>query len=108
MKILGINSVYHESAASIIVDGTVLAAAEEERFTRIKHAKTARVDNPHILPAHAIRYCLDEAGLRACDIDCVAYSFDPNLRRANFRIDPLSLPGDWGDAHGEQIFLARL
>ncbi len=45
MRILGINSVYHESAATLLVDGQVVAAAEEERFSRIKHAKPARVDN---------------------------------------------------------------
>ena len=47
MNILGINSVFHESSAALIIDGEVVAACEEERFNRIKHAKEARVENPH-------------------------------------------------------------
>jgi carbamoyltransferase len=102
VNILGINSVFHESAAALVVDGTVVAACEEERFTRVKHAKEARVDNPHQLPEHAIRFCLDHAGLRARDIDRVAYSFDPNLRRARFR------PEWWRDSAWETEFLRAL
>ena len=47
MNILGINSVYHESAAALLVDGGLVAAVEEERFNRIKHGKEADFDNPH-------------------------------------------------------------
>jgi carbamoyltransferase len=50
MNILGINAVFHESSAALIIDGEVVAACEEERFNRIKLAKEARVDNPHELP----------------------------------------------------------
>ena len=85
MNILGINAVFHESAAAIIVDGKVLAACEEERFSRIKHAKEARVDNPQQLPANAMRFCLDYAGISPEEIDVVAYSFEPRLRRSKFR-----------------------
>jgi predicted NodU family carbamoyl transferase len=67
MNILGINSVYHESAAALVVDGALVAASEEERFNRIKHGKQAQVDDPHQFPEHAIRFCLDYAGLRGCD-----------------------------------------
>jgi len=74
MKILGINSVFHESSAALVVDGEVVAACEEERFSRIKHAKEARVDNPQELPELSVRFCLDYAGLRPDDIDLVAYS----------------------------------
>lgn len=102
MNILGINAVFHESSAALIVDGEVVAACEEERFTRIKHAKEARVDNPHELPENAIRFCLDYAGLRASDVDRVAYSFDPRLRRAEFRADW------WPDSQLEVEFLRRL
>src|SRR3954454_14909646 len=77
MNILGINAVYHESAAALLVDGALVAAAEEERFNRIKRGKDSNVDNPHLFPEHAIRFCLDHAGLRPGDIDHVAYSFDP-------------------------------
>jgi carbamoyltransferase len=102
MNILGINAVFHESSAALIIDGEVVAACEEERFNRIKHAKEARVDNPHELPEQAIRFCLDYAGLRAGEIDRVAYSFDPRLRRAEFRADW------WPDSKLEAEFLRRL
>ena len=102
MNILGINSVYHESAAAVLVDGALVAASEEERFNRIKHGKEADVDNPHQFPEHAIRFCLDYAGLRACDIDHVAYSFEPQLRRTQFRAEW------WPDPRSEEVFLLRL
>ncbi len=102
MNILGINSVYHESAAAVLVDGALVAASEEERFNRIKHGKEANVDNPHQLPEQAIRFCLDYAGLRACDIDHVAYSFEPRLRRTQFRAEW------WPDPRLEEVFLLRL
>ena len=76
VNILGINSVYHESAAALLIDGKLVAAVEEERFNRIKHGKEADFDNPHQFPERAIRYCLNHAGLTAGDIDHVAYSFD--------------------------------
>jgi len=69
MNVLGINSVFHESSASLLVDGKVVAACEEERFNRVKHAKQSRVDNPHELPEQAIRFCLDFAGLQASEIN---------------------------------------
>ena len=102
MNILGINSVYHESAAAVLIDGALVAAAEEERFNRIKHGKESNVDNPHQFPERAIRFCLNYAGLRARDIDHVAYSFDPRLRRAQFRAEW------WLDPRLEEIFLLRL
>src|SRR5262245_19329223 len=102
MNILGINSVYHESAAALVVDGALVAASEEERFNRIKHGKQSDVDNPHQFPEHAIRFCLDYAGLRGCDIDHVAYSFDPQLRRMQFRAEW------WPDPRWEEVFLLRL
>ena len=102
MNILGINSVYHESAAAVLIDGALVAAAEEERFNRIKHGKESNVDNPHQFPEQAIRFCLNYAGLRARDIDHVAYSFDPRLRRAQFRAEW------WLDPRLEEIFLLRL
>jgi len=87
MNILGINAVYHESSAALLVDGEIVAACEEERFNRVKHAKEARIDNPHELPEQSIRFCLDAAGLQASQIDRVAYSFDPRIRRAEFHAD---------------------
>ena len=101
MNILGINAVYHESAAALLIDGKLVAAVEEERFNRIKHAKEAHFDNPHQFPERAIRWCLKHAGLTADDIDHVAYSFDPKLRRKRF--DP-----EWWFPQWEETFLLRL
>lgn len=108
MIVLGLNCVFHESSAALVVDGRLLAAAEEERFNRVKHAKAAAVDNAHVLPTASIDYCLAEAGVTASQIDAVSYSFDPALRRAQFRVDPLSSTGDWGSRSGEDTFLASL
>jgi carbamoyltransferase len=102
VNILGINSVYHDSAAALLVDGELIVAVEEERFTRIKHGKLPNVDNPHQFPERAIRFCLNYAGLAASDIDHVAYSFDPELRRARFRAKW------WADPRFEDVFLLRL
>ena len=101
MNILGINSVYHESAAALLVDGVLVAAVEEERFNRIKHGKEADFDNPHQFPERAIRYCLNHAGLTAKDIDHVAFSFDPKLRRKKYRTE-------WWDPRFEETFRLRL
>src|SRR5439155_15919137 len=62
MIVLGVNSVYHESSAAVVRDGVVLAAAEEERFNRRKHAKPSLVDNADDLPGDAIRFCIRQAG----------------------------------------------
>jgi carbamoyltransferase len=101
VNVLGINSVYHESAAALLVDGTLVAAVEEERFNRIKHGKAAEFDNPHQLPERAIRSCLRSAGIAAADISHVAYSFDPKLRRTHYR-------AGWWDPGLEEIFRLRL
>ena len=77
MITLGINAVYHDSAACLVVDGRVVAAAEEERFTRIKHGKRPLPFTTWELPYHAIDYCLAAAGIELAELDHVAYSFDP-------------------------------
>jgi carbamoyltransferase len=79
MYTLGINAVYHDSAACLVHDGVVLAAAEEERFTHVKHGKRPVPFSTYELPFHAIEYCLWEAGIRLADVDHVAYSYDPYL-----------------------------
>ena len=79
MITLGINAVYHDSAACLVRDGVVVAAAEEERFTRIKHGKRPLPFTTWELPYHAIDYCLREAGIELADVDHVAYSFNPKL-----------------------------
>ena len=77
MITLGINAAFHDSAAALVVDGVVVAAAEEERFTRIKHGKRPVPFSAWELPFHAIDYCLRQAGITLADVDHVAYSFDP-------------------------------
>ncbi|HZW21468.1 carbamoyltransferase family protein [Noviherbaspirillum sp.] len=79
MYTLGINAAYHDCSASLVRDGIVLAAAEEERFTRIKHGKRPVPFSAWQLPYHAIDYCLAEAGIAMADVQHVAYSYDPSL-----------------------------
>jgi carbamoyltransferase len=76
---LGINAAYHDPAACIVHDGRVLAAAEDERFTHIKHGKRPVPFSTWELPFHAIDYCLSVAGIDLADVDHVAYSYDPFL-----------------------------
>ncbi len=71
-SILGISAFYHDSAAAIVVDGKIIAAAQEERFTRIKHDFN--------FPANAIKYCLKEAGLTADKLDAVVFYDKPFLK----------------------------
>ena len=77
MITLGINAAYHDSAAALVVDGRVVAAAEEERFTRIKHAKRPVPFSAWELPYHAIDFCLATAGVTLAEVDHVGYSFEP-------------------------------
>lgn len=79
MYTLGINAVFHDSAACIIKDGILLAAAEDERFTHIKHGKRPIPFSTYELPFHAIDYCLKIAGIHLNDVNHIAYSFDPHL-----------------------------
>ncbi len=79
MKVLGINAIYHDPAAALVVDGHVLAAAEEERFSRRKHGKRPLPWSAWELPELSAAWCLAEAGLRPEELDAVAYSFDPAL-----------------------------
>ncbi|MEU5761415.1 carbamoyltransferase C-terminal domain-containing protein [Nocardia sp. NPDC047648] len=79
MRILGINAVFHDPAAALIVDGEIVAAAEEERFTRRKHGKRPVPFSAWEVPGQAAAWCLERAGLRADQLDAVGYSYDPNL-----------------------------
>jgi carbamoyltransferase len=79
MKILGINAVFHDPAAALVVDGRTVAAAEEERFSRRKHGKPPVAFSTWELPEQAMAYCLAEAGIAASDLDAVAYSYDPAM-----------------------------
>src|SRR5690242_1460662 len=79
MYTLGINAVFHDSASALVRDGQVVAAAEEERFTHVKHGKRPIPFSAYELPYHSIDYCLRQAGIRLQDVEHVAYSFDPHL-----------------------------
>ena len=72
MNILGISAFYHDSAACLVQDGRIVAAAQEERFTRKKH--------DFAFPQHAIDYCLAEAGIGAEALDLVAFYDKPLLK----------------------------
>jgi carbamoyltransferase len=72
MRILGISAYYHDSAAALVEDGSIVAAAQEERFSRRKH--DAR------FPRHAVRYCLGEAGVSLTDLDYVVFYDKPFLK----------------------------
>jgi carbamoyltransferase len=72
MNILGISAFYHDSAAALLRDGEIVAAAQEERFSRKKH-------DPRF-PRHAVAYCLDAAGLSMDDVDCVVFYDKPLLK----------------------------
>jgi carbamoyltransferase len=79
VKVLGINAVFHDPAAALVIDGNVVAAGEEERFSRRKHGKQAVPFSTWELPTAAAKWCLAEAGLRPDDLDAVGYSYDPTL-----------------------------
>jgi len=70
--ILGISAFYHDSAAAIIIDGKIVAASHEERFTRIKHDAS--------FPKHAIEFCLKEAGVSISDLEAISFYDKPYLK----------------------------
>ncbi len=74
MKILGISAHFHESAACLLAGGRLVAAAEEERFSRVKHDAA--------LPVSAVRFCLDAGGIDLHDVDCIAYYERPESKLA--------------------------
>ena len=109
--VLGLNAAYHESAAAIVRGFEVVFAAEEERYTREKHAKAARVTNPDQLPWFAIRDCLRAANCtKLSDVDAVAYSLMPGKRLAMIGSDPypISEAVGFGTEWGERIFDHRV
>ncbi|MFG3104809.1 carbamoyltransferase [Streptomyces sp. NPDC048182] len=81
MRVLGVNALFHDPAAALVVDGRTVAAAEEERFSRRKHGKRPLPFSAWELPELSARWCLDQAGVRPEELDAVAYSFDPALAR---------------------------
>ncbi|MCI0395264.1 MAG: hypothetical protein L0322_10045 [Chloroflexi bacterium] len=88
MNILGISCYYHDAAAALLVDGVLVAAAEEERFTRKKH--------DHSFPKNAIQFCLAHAGLAAADLDYVVFYEKPLLKFERILQTTLStFPRSW-------------
>lgn len=72
MKILGLSAFYHDSAACLVIDGKIIAAAQEERFTRKKHDAA--------FPTNAVAYCLKEAGISTADLDIVVFYDKPLIK----------------------------
>ena len=81
--VLGVNAVFHDPSAALVVDGEILSCAEEERYTRRKHGKPAVPFSTWELPVQAATWCLERAGVRPEDLDAVAYSYDPDLAPAH-------------------------
>lgn len=79
MRFLGINAIFHDPAAALVIDGEIVAAAEEERFSRRKHGKAPVPFSAWELPEQAMRWCLETAGVTPEEIDGVGYSYDPSL-----------------------------
>ncbi|HUH58638.1 MAG TPA: carbamoyltransferase C-terminal domain-containing protein [Candidimonas sp.] len=93
MYTLGINAAFHDCAAALVVDGRVVAAAEEERFTRVKHGKRPVPFSTWQLPYNAIDYCLQQANIALPDLDHIAYSFNPaTLQPEAAPLHEISLP----------------
>ncbi|QAY71174.1 carbamoyltransferase family protein [Xylanimonas protaetiae] len=81
MRVLGVNALFHDPSAALVVDGQVVAAAEEERFSRRKHGKRPVPFSAWELPEQAMSWCLTAAGLAPGDLDAVAYGVDPALAK---------------------------
>lgn len=92
MRVLGINALFHDPAAALVMDGRIVAAAEEERFSRRKHGKRPVPFSAWELPELSARWCLEQAGLTPAELDAVAYSYDPELARP---ADQLGLNDPW-------------
>lgn len=86
-NILGISAYYHDSAAALICNGTIIAAAQEERFTRKKHDPS--------FPRNAILYCLEEASLSLDEIDILVFYDDPYLKFGDYAYFGPSVKFTW-------------
>src|ERR1022692_3714312 len=87
MNILGISCYYHDAAAALLQDGILVAAAQEERFSRVKHDPS--------FPQHAINFCLDRAGIKASDLEYVVLHEKPMPKLERFLTSVL---GNWPKA----------
>jgi carbamoyltransferase len=88
LNIIGVSAGYHDSACSLLQDGVLVAAAQEERFSRVKNDKS--------FPTSAFAYCLQEGGITIADVVCIAYYEDPCLKlgRQNWMSFMPNLPGE--------------
>jgi carbamoyltransferase len=102
MRVLGVNALFHDPSVALVVDGRLVAAAEEERFSRRKHGHRPVPFAAWELPELAARWCLEEAGLSPSDLDAVAYSYDPALARP---AEELGLDDPWD--HLRQTYARR-
>lgn len=96
MRVLGINAVFHDPAAALVVDGRIVAATEEERFTRRKHGKPCVPFSTWELPEQSARWALRYGGIGTSDLDAIAYSYDPDLA-----------PADRGELHDNEYEALR-
>src|SRR5215217_8533431 len=117
MYTLGINAAFHDPSACLVKDGQVIAAAEDERFTHVKHGKRPVPFTTYFLPHHAIDYCLKEAGIKLNQVDHVAYSFNPHillgeLEEQEFLQLPLNPSAKWSadeiSSPWDSLFLAYI
>jgi carbamoyltransferase len=89
MNILGISCYYHDAAAALLMDGMLVAASEEERFSRVKH--------DYSFPAQAINFCLEQAGITSADLDYVVFYEKPLLKFERILLTTLqTFPQSWG------------
>ena len=95
MRILGINALYHDPSAALVVDGTTVAAAEEERFSRRKHGKVPVPFSTWELPEESIRFCLRSANIDPADLAAVAYSYDPCLAVSHCGATESLIESEW-------------
>jgi len=101
MKILGISCYYHDSAAALIDNGKIIAAAEEERFSRIKHDSD--------FPKLAIGFCLEQAGINSKDLNYVVFYEKPYIKfeRILLQSRGLRLAGDVSAALPDELINRR-
>jgi carbamoyltransferase len=114
---LGINAAFHDSAAALVVDGVLVAAAEEERFSRITHDKRPVPFTTWELPHAAFDFCLAQAGIELADVNHVAYSFQPQtfvagrlseLRTITLPLEPSAQPAGIWESPWDPLFLAAV
>src|ERR1700709_1446319 len=103
MRVLGINAIFHDPSAALVIDGRVVAAAEEERFSRRKHGKRPVPFSAWELPEMSAAWCRDPGPAGPDDLEAVAYSFNPGMTRGADEIGVSDLARDRGSVHAEEV-----